>query len=219
MLIRYTPGRRGPVETLRRGVRQCCYLPVRVRMRLDSEYPWINHGAVKWLAARLASDMIGYEYGGGRSTLFYAARIKHLTSLEHVGKWRKRVEAMLAERGLENVSHVFLPPGAACGQTPPARPDIWRRLGRVPAKPEFAAYFDHILERPDHSLDFVSVDGRARVECALNSFAKIRPGGFLLLDNSEWEKYRPVFDAVPDWTRLDYENGVWRTSILLKPAS
>ena len=63
------------------------------------------------------------------------------------------------------------------------------------------------------------IDGRARVECALNAMSRVRPGGFILLDNSEWEKYAPIFAAAADWTRRDFENGVWRTSILCRPAA
>ena len=71
---------------------------------------------------------------------------------------------------------------------------------------------DAILEFPEDSFDFVLIDGRARVECAYNALSRVRPGGFLLLDNSEWEKYAPIFAAAAGWTRLDFENGVWRTS-------
>ena len=39
----------------------------------------------------------------------------------------------------------------------------------------------------------------------------------MLLDNSEWEKYAPIFAAFSDWRRRDFENGVWRTSLLFKP--
>jgi hypothetical protein len=39
----------------------------------------------------------------------------------------------------------------------------------------------------------VVVDGRSRVDCARHGLGKIRPGGFLLLDNAQRERYRPVF--------------------------
>ena len=47
--------------------------------------------------------------------------------------------------------------------------------------------------------------------------SKIKPGGFLILDNSEWEKYRPIFQVVTSWGRLVFENGVWQTTIFQKP--
>lgn len=221
MLIRYVPGGTGFGQRLRRAARAVLYLPARLRMACDPEYPWLVHGAVAWLRANLAPHMRGFEYGSGRSTLFFSRRVKSLVSLEHHSKWRRRVAALLAERGAANVDYRFIPPekDVSGGQARRKRPERWERMGLSPRKPEFTAYFDCILEFPDRRFDFVCIDGRARVECALNAFDKIKPGGFLVLDNSEWEKYLPIFQAVPDWERLDFENGVWRTSILKKPAS
>lgn len=217
MLIRYTPGKRGPGQGLRRAVRACLYLPTACRMALDPCYPWLNAGAVRWLAAHLRPDMTGFEWGGGRSTAFVARRVARLVTVEHKEKWRRRVLALLAREGIGNVECRFVPPGDAPGR-PEARPDIWRATGYAPAKPEFAAYADAVLDFPPDSLDFALLDGRARVACAYNAFCRVKPGGFLLLDNSEWEKYAPIFAAVPDWERLDFENGVWRTSILRRPS-
>ena len=222
MLIRYVPGGTGPGQRLRRAARAILYLPVRLRMALDPEYPWLVHGAVVRLRERLAPHMRGFEYGSGRSTLFFSRRVKSLVSLEHHAKWRRRVRSLLESQGVANVDYRFIPPappGADVTDGELKRPGIWNRLKHRPRKPEFTAYFDCILEFPEGHFDFVCIDGRARVECALNAFSKIKPGGFLVLDNSEWEKYRPIFQAAPDWERLDFENGVWRTTILIKPAS
>jgi hypothetical protein len=218
MLIRYTPGGDSAAQHLRRTARAVLYLPTACRMALDPCYPWINAGAVRFLSRRLAPDMTGFEWGGGRSTAFVARRVARLVSVEHKEKWRRRVTALLAREGIGNVECRFTPPGDDPGR-PDERPDIWRATGHVHRKPQFAAYADAILDFPESSLDFVLIDGRARVECALNAFCRIRPGGFLLLDNSEWEKYAPIFAAAPDWERLDFENGVWRTSVLCRPLS
>jgi hypothetical protein len=216
MLIRYTPGRRGPGEAARRLLRAVLYLPTRCRLAVDPCYPWINAGAVRWLDRRLRPDMVGFEWGSGRGTAFLARRVARLVSVEHKAKWQRRVAALLARCDLTNVECRFVPAGDAPGR-PKDRPAIWDETGHVPSKPEFAAYADAILDLPEASLDFVCIDGRARVECALNAFCRLVPGGFLLLDNSEWEKYAPIFAAVPHWPRLDFENGVWRTTILLRP--
>ena len=50
-------------------------------------------------------------------------------------------------------------------------------------------------------------------------FGNWRPGGLLVLDNSEWEKYAPVFAAASGWPRRDFENGVWRTTIWRRPGA
>ncbi|MHC1790472.1 O-methyltransferase [Solidesulfovibrio sp.] len=217
MLIRYTPGAVGPVEGLRRAARAVLYLPTAWRMAVDPCYPWLNARAVRFLARRLTRAMTGFEWGGGRSTAFVARRVLRLVTVEHNPKWRRRTAALLARQAIANVECRFVPPGDGPGR-PDARPAIWQQTGHVQRRPEFAAYADAILDFPEGSFDFVLIDGRARVECALNALSRVRPGGFLLLDNSEWEKYGPIFAAVPDWSRRDYENGVWRTSILCRPA-
>lgn len=216
MLIRYTPGRTGPAERLRRAARALLYLPTACRLACDASYPWINAGAVRWLRRRLSPEMTGFEWGSGRSTLFFAARVAQLTSVEHKDKWRRRVAAALTARGITNVTLRFEPPRDDPGR-PHARPGLWQALGYRPQKPEFNAYADAILDVAPDSLDFVSLDGRARVACALNALPRLRPGGFLLLDNSEWEKYAPIFVATAGWPRLDFENGVWRTTIVCRP--
>ncbi|EHJ47885.1 hypothetical protein DFW101_1878 [Solidesulfovibrio carbinoliphilus subsp. oakridgensis] len=216
MLIRYAPGRTGPGQCLRRAVRAVLSLPTVLRMAFDPCYPWINAGAVRWLRARLAPDMVGFEWGSGRSTAFAARQVARLVTVEHKEKWRRRVLELLDREGIAGVECRFVPPGDGPGR-PEARPAIWRQTGYVLEKPEFAAYADAILDFPSQSLDFVLIDGRARVACALNAFCRIKPGGFLVLDNSEWEKYAPIFAAAPGWERLDFENGVWRTSILRRP--
>ncbi|MFZ5812951.1 MAG: methyltransferase domain containing protein [Thermodesulfobacteriota bacterium] len=216
MLIRYVPRATSPAQRLRRLARAVLYLPTRARQMLDPAYPWINAGAVRFLRAGLRPDMRGFEFGSGRSTLFFSRRVASLVTVEHNEKWRRKVTALLMRSRAENVTLTFLPPGAATAVDTP-RPAVWKSLGLAPRLPEFAAYFDHILSYPDEHFDFVLVDGRARVECAINAMEKIRPGGWLILDNSEWEKYAPVFQAAAAWKRRDYENGVWRTTIFLKP--
>jgi hypothetical protein len=198
-------------------IRRIFYTPVLVRTFLDKTYPWLNHGAVKWLRSNLTSEMMGYEWGSGRSTVFFAQFIKRLVSLEHKKKWFRKVRGLMEEYGLTNVEYYFIPPGEEPSPASAVRPPVWDDLKYTPRKPEFTAYFDHILQYPDESFDVVLVDGRARVECALNAVNKIKPGGFLILDNSEWEKYSPIFRVVIGWGRLVFKNGVWQTTIFQKP--
>jgi hypothetical protein len=198
-------------------IRRIFYTPVLIRTFLDKTYPWLNHGAVKWLQSNLTPDMMGYEWGSGRSTVFLARFMKRLVSLEHKKKWFRKVRGLMEEYGVTNVDHYFIPPGEESSSASVVRPHVWEDLKYTPRKPEFTAYFDHILRYPDEFFDVVLVDGRARVECALNAVNKIKPGGFLILDNSEWEKYRPIFRVVIGWGRLVFANGVWQTTIFQKP--
>lgn len=64
----------------------------------------------------------------------------------------------------------------------------------------------------------VCVDGRRRVACIENAIPCLQPGGFILLDNSERERYKPAMDLMKDWPQWHFEQGKdWRTSIWRKP--
>ena len=202
-----------PWRGLKWTARELLQLPMRLRMAL---YPWLNAGCVRFLSAWLAPGMRCFEWGSGRSTVFLARRTAHVVSMEHKPKWCRRVRGRLDVLHLTNVEHVCLEPDPL---TPPSpeRPQVWRHLDLVDRKPEFAAYADHVLTYPDAHFDLLLIDGRNRTACCANGAAKVRPGGVLVLDNSEWPKYHDVWRILDGWEATDHSNGVWRTTIFVKP--
>lgn len=213
-VLRPSRGELPPVFAVKWAARGLLHLPVRLRMALDSDYPWLVADGVDWLRGFLRPHMRGFEWGSGRSTVFFATRTASLVSVEHKAKWFRRVTARLASRGLCNVQCLYRPPGLASPS--PLRPVILKDLG-YQEKPEFAAYADTILGYPPETFDYVCVDGRARVECAMNAVERLRAGGVLILDNSERAKYRPIFAVLAAWSRRSFANGVWETTIFFKP--
>jgi hypothetical protein len=197
-------------------VRETLHLPVRARMAMDPERPWLAASAIRFLDAHLTSQMRGFEWGSGASTLFLARRTAFVRSIEHKAKWHRRITARLTETGLTNVRLDLVPPE----MSPPSsrRPHIWRERNLIMNKPDFNAYADAILDEPDASFDYIMIDGRARIACAANAMHKLAPGGLLVLDNSERRKYRPIFDMLENWPVTLHANGVWQTAIFTKPA-
>lgn len=76
----------------------------------------------------------------------------------------------------------------------------------------------------DRTYDIVLVDGRRRVECVKHAIPFV--GKYLILDNSERERYQEAHDAIPDtWIRRDFygagrkdpwklgEHREWQTTI------
>ncbi len=200
-------------------VRKVLQLPVFVRQAMDPGYPWLCHGSVRLLNRALTSDMTGFEWGSGRSTEFFVRRTARLISVEHNAEWFHRVAARLKETGLIHKTSLIYRPPDADGAKPDLRPHTWRTLDFKPRKPELAAYFDAVLDWPEAFFDFISIDGRARVECAANAVSRLKPGGFLILDNSEWPKYAPNFKFCAGWHRHRFCNGVWETTLFCKPDS
>ena len=146
--------------------------------RTHRGYPWLTRFANAELVRRLRPTDLGLEFGSGRSTLWFARRVKALTSVEHDAAWYERVREKIARAGLTNVTYLHCPED---------------REDELAAD---AAYV-RTLERfaPD-SLDFCLVDGVYRPACALGVLEKLRPGAMLIVDNINW--YLPCGSVAPN---------------------
>jgi hypothetical protein len=134
--------------------------------------PWISQRAVAFCDRALRPTMRGVETGSGRSSAWFAARLGHLTSVEHDEAWYGLVREKL--QTFSNVDYRFVPldhPSEA-----PTRP-IYDPLPR---------YVAVIAEFEDESLDLVIVDGHYRQACIRAAIPKLKPGGWLLVDNTNW---------------------------------
>jgi predicted O-methyltransferase YrrM len=161
---------------------------------------------------------MGFEYGSGGSTLFLCQRIRALVTVEHDPKWAALVSERLRARGTENVTLQVRPPNADGSDGP-------RSTGVEYTGMTFRDYVSSIDAYPDDSFDFAFIDGRARVGCFEHAKSKVRPGGFILLDNSERAEYEPIhaWIAANGWA-TDHRFGpgpyvdyFWRTSFFTRP--
>jgi SAM-dependent methyltransferase len=159
--------------------------------RSTGTVPWLPYPTRRWLDRTLRPEMRVFEYGAGCSTLYFAERVRHVTSVEHDAAWHETTRELLAARGLGNVTLVHAPPEPSspveysCESFGSASPGYERCT--------FERYAKVIDRVPDDSLDVVVVDGRARASCACRAWRKIRPGGFLLLDDSTRPQYACIF--------------------------
>ena len=56
----------------------------------------------------------------------------------------------------------------------------------------------------DNVFDLVMVDGRARNSCIWHARRKVKPGGYLVLDNAEREKYLSGIKLMERWECLEF---------------
>jgi len=126
--------------------------------------PWLTQQAVEILDGRLKPSDIGLEWGSGRSTVWLAQRVAHLTSIEHDERWYKRVKKALYDMGADNVDLLYAPLEAA-----------------EEGQPE---YIRIAAEQKKASLDFIFIDGRLRDQCAEVAMHLIKPGGMLIIDDA-----------------------------------
>lgn len=164
--------------------------------RRNPDSPWLTQTAVDMLASWLKPTDIGFEWGCGRSTLWFSLRVKHITSVEHDSSWHARVQGQLRERQIINVE----------------------LLHRELAGDLESAYVHAIDACRDESLDFALVDGRLREHCMAVAIPKLRRGGLLVLDNANLylpcESRAPGSrrkEAAPGWEGLARKISPWRT--------
>lgn len=164
------------------------------------DHPWLTKAANAILESFLTSDDVGLEFGSGRSTIWFAKKIKFLTSVEHNEEWFTKVKAILQKEKIENVRYILAPENAE-------NKDV----------PEYLAVFNDLKIE---SLDFVLVDGIYRDMCACACIKCIKRGGILILDNANW--YLPSNSKSPnsrstlanpvldDWAKFEKLTESWR---------
>lgn len=186
--------------------------------KLNTPSPWLSPAATLYFKKHLTKNMIGLEYGSGFSTLFYANRVKQMEVIEHHKGWYDKIAKTLAEKGVNDKVNYYL-----IEQNESEKAQLPEFINRADFPANFSwrktyfNYFEHVKTYKDEYFDFIIVDGRARVECSFNAFAKLKSGGLFILDNSERKRYEPVFESLKNWEMVNTSNGLTDTTFWLKP--
>lgn len=123
--------------------------------------PWLPFSVIRRLDSIIRPDWKVVEIGSGMSTLWLAARCRSVTSVEAGRKWHARLSDIIESKGLTHVDLRF----------------------------EMAGHImSDFSEHEDGSLDLVIVDGGPREDCVRNALEKIRPGGYIYVDNTDDRK-------------------------------
>lgn len=185
---------------------------------LNPQSPWTSQASIKAFEKILAKNMIGFEYGSGFSTLFFSKHLKYLTSVEHNQEWFAIVNAKLQARHIDNVDYRFIPAEKEPQNVEYSFYKDFNLTDRdFTIRKEYHNYFSFVSTFPDGHFDFIIVDGRARVECCLNAISKLKSGGLFVLDNSDRERYKPVFKVLENWKSITTTTGLFDTTIWFKP--
>jgi hypothetical protein len=190
-----------------------------IYQRSHKDLPWLTRDANMILSDYLLSRDVGMEFGGGRSTIWFARRIKKLVCIEENIRWHEIIVRMLAAEDISNVDCRCV--DASVTQSK----DFYFIIRKIYS--EFGAkYFDFIL-----------VDGICRDICAFEAVSALKPGGILIIDNVNrylpssstsphsrsheqgpdgalWSKF---LDRVSGWRCVWTSSGVTDTAIFFKP--
>jgi hypothetical protein len=179
VVARYLVRNPGEFRRIRRWLSERAILPVSIRR------PWWPYDAVDWVTTHLPPRAQVFEYGGGGSTLWLQDRGAIVTVVEHDPEWYEQLRA-----ALPHGTAILLRPCQPVGIIASAVHEGY-----------FDTYVAAINQEPDNSLDLVIVDGRARVDCAREAMSKVKPGGLLLLDDTERSRYELAVDRLAGWER------------------
>jgi predicted O-methyltransferase YrrM len=185
-------------------------LVIRVRyfvwQKLNPDNPWLCPGTVRFCEAHLNRSMRVLEYGSGRSTSWFAKRVRHVTSVENRSDWHGVVGQRLRVLNLHNVDYRLVP------------------LEHTEAEAEhveydpMAAYVRVADELADSSLDLVIVDGHYRIHCIRRAVPKLKAGGYLLVDDVDFWGAVERLPVPLDWKIVDDStNGLKRCLIWQSP--
>lgn len=129
--------------------------------------PWITYPAIDFLARRIRPEMTVFEYGSGGSTLWWASKVRKVVSCEHDARWHQKIRMTCPD----NVE-----------------------LHHIPL--EYGGDYSKKILQFENAFDLVIVDGRDRVNCAINAMKALKPDGVIVWDNSERTAYEVGFQAL-----------------------
>jgi predicted O-methyltransferase YrrM len=183
--------------------------------KMNPDKPWLTPDSIKILRSILTKDDIGFEFGSGRSTIWFSNLLGKLTSVEDNKDWYNIVNNNLSKQKISNINYLF------CSS---------QKNGD-----QLSDYEQVIKALPDESIDFILVDGTHRASISNLSISKLKMGGVYVLDNANWSlryetnspssigsdgsmdtEWIEFTRQTKNWRMIWTTNGVWDTAILIK---
>ncbi len=135
--------------------------------------PWMTYNFIQYLKKNLTAQDVVFEFGCGSSTLFFANRVKKVVALETRGKWLEIMQEKIKALNLKNVELILMENGLE-------NENYATMAKNLAAK---GVYFDLVV-----------VDSIKRSNCAQESINALKPGGKLILDDSQRSNYGKIFE-------------------------
>lgn len=152
------------------------------------DVPWWTFKAADEVAAFLSnrSDARVLEWGSGASTLWLARRAAHVTAIEHDPGWGSDVASLAPA----NVRVLVQPPEPSGTPSVPSAKPGFEGL-------DFSRYVSRIHD-VGGEFDLIVIDGRAREACLVEAQPHLAPGGLIVFDNVDRQRYRDAMTRAAD---------------------
>jgi len=136
--------------------------------------PWFTYAAISYLERLDLREMAIFEWGAGHSSLYFADKCKSLTSIEFKTEWYLYVQTLL-------------------------KPNMTLHLAQ-------SDNYISIIAELGERYDIVIVDGEinSRLDCAKEAVKYLKPGGIIILDNSDWLPNTTRYLRDQDFQQVDF---------------
>ena len=139
--------------------------------------PWFTYPCIDFLSQRLNKNLSVFEFGSGNSSLFFAKRVKSISSVEHNKDWFTKIKTLLPDNSKltyvnSNSSDQYIKP----------------------------------LKMAREKFDVIIIDGIFRNECLFESINHLTEQGIIILDDSERNEYTDGINFVlnASFKRIDF---------------
>jgi hypothetical protein len=147
--------------------------------------PWWNPRAIRYLRQNMPRGGKVFEWGSGSSTIWFSRLGLRVTAVEHDADWAAKVSQCCPDADIRLIH-------AATSGLVTERPGDRN-----------ASYFDNYvaaIESADRdSLDVVVVDGECRVECARRAASRVKPGGIVVIDDTNFAHLTGITEHFEGW--------------------
>lgn len=139
--------------------------------------PWVTYSYIFFISNRLNKELNVFEFGSGSSTLFFSDKVQQIDSVEHDQEWFNKMAVKLPD----NAKVYF-------------------------EKLVYGGAYSEVARRSGKKYDLISIDGRDRVNCLINSIEALNESGVMVLDDSERIAYQKAIDCIihKGFKRMDF---------------
>ena len=127
--------------------------------------PWMNYPLISFLDERLNKSIVMFEFGSGFSTIYFASKVKEITSIEYDLEWYKKMRESC-------------PKNAKTEYTPVDK----------------SGSYSKSVKKSHIRYDIIVVDGRDRVDCFKEGITQLTDRGVIILDDSQRIDYSESFE-------------------------
>ncbi|MBN8677275.1 MAG: hypothetical protein J0M29_03565 [Chitinophagales bacterium] len=165
---------------------------------VTDELPWINYLAIQCLEKNIRPEFKVFEYGGGGSTLFFSKIVAEIATVEDNQEWYNTLNDIITARRISNWRGFFVQPEPVSTSLPRSfkNPKDFMSRMEIHADMSFEKYAKAIQQYPFEYFDLILVDGRARPSCIEQALPFLKPGGILVVDNTERTYYLEPFKEI-----------------------